>query len=163
MTGPGECGVSDPVRLEAILTRAGRRIALHAPAVLDCETAETVALWIREDVGPAFPAAGPQLAGLNVAAAYECRGRNRVATAKLSEHSFGKALDISAFTLTDGSTMGLTDPAANRDLREALRALACARFTTVLGPGSDGYHEQHIHLDVIVRRSGYRLCQWDVR
>ena len=44
-----------------------------------------------------------------------------------------------------------------------LRDSACHRFTTVLGPGSDGYHEAHIHLDLIERRQGYRMCQWDVR
>jgi len=33
---------------------------------------------------------------------------------------------------------------------------------TVLGPGSDGYHEEHIHLDLAERHNGYRICQWDV-
>ena len=44
-----------------------------------------------------------------------------------------------------------------------LRESACHRFTTVLGPGSDGHHEGHIHLDVAERRHGYRICEWDVR
>ena len=38
----------------------------------------------------------------------------------------------------------------------------CARFSTVLGPGSDGYHEDHIHLDLMERRNNYKICQWDV-
>ena len=42
-------------------------------------------------------------------------------------------------------------------------AAACDRFTTVLGPGSDSYHETHIHLDLAQRYRGYRMCQWDVR
>jgi hypothetical protein len=33
----------------------------------------------------------------------------------------------------------------------------------VLGPGSDGYHEEHIHLDLAERRNGYKLCQWELR
>jgi hypothetical protein len=33
----------------------------------------------------------------------------------------------------------------------------------VLGPGSDGYHEDHVHVDLAERRGGYRMCQWDVR
>ncbi|HME28328.1 MAG TPA: extensin family protein, partial [Pseudolabrys sp.] len=37
------------------------------------------------------------------------------------------------------------------------------RFTTVLGPGSDSQHDSHIHLDLIERRQGFRMCQWDVR
>jgi hypothetical protein len=33
----------------------------------------------------------------------------------------------------------------------------------VLGPGSDGFHEEHIHVDLAERRSGNRLCHWEVR
>jgi len=33
----------------------------------------------------------------------------------------------------------------------------------VLGPASDGFHENHVHVDLAERRSGYRLCQWAVR
>jgi hypothetical protein len=33
----------------------------------------------------------------------------------------------------------------------------------VLGPGSDGYHEDHVHVDLAERRGGYRVCEWDVR
>jgi hypothetical protein len=38
----------------------------------------------------------------------------------------------------------------------------CARFSTVLGPGSDWYHEDHIHLDLMERHNNYKICQWDV-
>jgi hypothetical protein len=44
-----------------------------------------------------------------------------------------------------------------------LRKSVCARFTTVLGPGSDGYHEDHVHVDLAERRGGYRICEWDIR
>ena len=32
----------------------------------------------------------------------------------------------------------------------------------MLGPDSDWYHEDHIHLDLAERRNNYRICQWDV-
>jgi hypothetical protein len=38
----------------------------------------------------------------------------------------------------------------------------CTHFSTVLGPDSDWYHEDHIHLDLMERRNNYRICQWDV-
>jgi len=44
-----------------------------------------------------------------------------------------------------------------------MKSSACARFSTVLGPGSDGNHEEHIHLDLAARRNNYKLCEWDVR
>jgi hypothetical protein len=59
--------------------------------------------------------------------------------------------------------VGLTDLHAAKNFREGLRQATCARFSTVLGPGSDGQHENHIHVDMIERRNGYRICQWDVR
>jgi outer membrane biosynthesis protein TonB len=66
-------------------------------------------------------------------------------------------------TFASGRFAMWTDIKVNKPLRESLRKSACARFTTVLGPGSDGYHEEHIHLDLAERHNNYRICQWDVR
>ena len=49
-----------------------------------------------------------------------------------------------------------------RGLREQVLGTVCARFATVLGPGSDWYHEDHIHLDLAPRRGGFKICQWNV-
>ncbi len=94
---------------------------------------------------------------------FECRGQNRVPGARLSEHGRANALDIRAFRLKNGQTVQPTDVAVSRNFRLAMKNSVCARFTTVLGPGSDGYHEDHIHVDLAERRSGYRICQWDIR
>ena len=96
-------------------------------------------------------------------ASFDCRGRNRIVGAKLSEHGKGNALDIHLLKLADGKVVGLTDPQIPRDFREGLRQSICARFMTVLGPGSDGYHEDHVHVDLAERRNDYRICEWDVR
>jgi hypothetical protein len=160
--GPGACQAEDVVQLTTIRTAAGGRIALTPPAVLRCEMAEAVALWVRERAEPLLRPFGP-LAGIAVAASFSCRGRNNVAGAKMSEHGLANAIDLRGFTLASGASIVLTDAAADKTLRERLRDSACSAFTTVLGPGSDGYHEEHIHLDRIERRSGYRMCQWAVR
>ncbi len=47
-------------------------------------------------------------------------------------------------------------------MRESVLHSVCARFVTVLGPGSDWYHEDHIHLDLMEQHNKYRICQWDV-
>ena len=65
--------------------------------------------------------------------------------------------------LANGRLVEWTDPAVAREARESLRRSACGRFMTVLGPGSDGYHESHIHVDLAERRGNYRMCQWEVR
>jgi hypothetical protein len=63
-----------------------------------------------------------------------------------------------------GKTVDPTDPHVSQEFREGWKRSVCARFSTVLGPGSDGYHENHIHVDLLDRRPGYRgMCRWDVR
>jgi hypothetical protein len=69
---------------------------------------------------------------------------------------------VRAFKFADGSLISLTDRTVPRGLRESVLHSACTRFSTVLGPGSDWYHEDHIHLDLMERRNNYRICQWDV-
>ena len=139
------------------------KVAIAPPATLRCAMAEAVALWLREDVAPAALKLGAPLRGLDNFNSYECRSRNRVHGATLSEHGRANALDVRALRLANGEVIGLTDVNVAKDWREALRASTCARFSTVLGPGSDGNHEEHIHVDLAERRGGYKMCEWDVR
>ncbi len=65
--------------------------------------------------------------------------------------------------LQDGRIIRLTEPdGATRALREAVQQSACRRFRTVLGPGSDSAHKDHIHLDMRQRNRDHRICQWTV-
>jgi hypothetical protein len=157
------CGIADPVRLSAVMSKDKVRIAVTPPATLRCTMAEALAHWVRDDVAPVAATLGAPLGGVANFDSYECRGRNRVVGAMLSEHGKGNAIDIRALTLANGKSYELTDIHIDKDARERLKASACARFTTVLGPASDGFHENHVHVDLAERRSGYRLCQWAVR
>lgn len=163
LVGPGECNVEDVVRLEAVWLADKTRVAVTPPAILRCSFAEAIVYWVREDLAPAVRSLGGALTGIDNYSAYDCRGRNRIAGAKLSEHGKANALDIRSLKLTNGKVVELTDPHVAKDFRERLRKNACARFTTVLGPGSDGYHENHVHVDLAERSGGHRMCQWDVR
>lgn len=163
VSGANGCGIDDPVRLSAVMSKDKARIAITPPATLRCPMAEALAHWIREDVAPAAAALGAPLGSVANFDSYECRGRNRVFGAKISEHGKGNAIDIRSITLANGKTYELTDIAVAKHMRERLKTSACARFTTVLGPASDGFHENHVHVDLAERRSGYRICQWAVR
>src|SRR5262249_11520958 len=163
LTGPGECGVDDVVRLASLGLPDKRRGGVTPPATVRCTFAEVIVQWLREDVRAAVRSLKATLKSIDNFDSYECRGRNRVAGAKLSEHGRANALDIRSLVLGNGTRLELTDPQVSRDFRESLRKSACARFSTVLGPGSDGYHENHVHVDLAERRGGYRMCQWDVR
>jgi hypothetical protein len=163
ITGPGGCGGGDLVRLEAVVLPDNKgRVAVKPAAVLRCTMASAIADWIRSDMAPLAEAQGTRLSDLDNFDSYDCRGRNRVVGATLSEHGRANALDVRALKLASGASIALTDRTVAREVRETVLHSVCRRFTTVLGPGSDGYHEDHIHLDLAERRSGYRICQWDV-
>jgi hypothetical protein len=161
--GPGECGAPDLVRLETIVLADASRIAVSPPATLRCTMAEAVVDFVRAEAAMLAQDLGAPLRALSNYDSYDCRGRNRVVGARTSEHGKGNALDVRGLTLANGRFVELTDPRVARSFREKFRADMCARFTTVLGPGSDGYHEDHIHMDLAERRSGWRSCHWEVR
>jgi hypothetical protein len=163
LTGPGECGAPDVVRLDAVVMPDRARVALLPPPTLRCTMAAAIADWVREEIGPAAAGLGAPLRSIENYDSYDCRGMNRVTGAKLSEHGKANALDIRSLKLADGKVVRLTDLAVARVFRERLRASACARFKTVLGPGSDGFHEEHVHVDLAERHGDYRICQWDIR
>ena len=163
ITGPGECEAPDVVRLEAVILLDRSRVAVTPPAVLSCAMTEAIAGWVREAAAPLALDLGSSLKAVENLTAFDCRGRNGIAGAKLSEHGKANALDIRSLRLANGKVVELTDPHVPNGFREDLRKSACARFTTLLGPGSDGFHEGHIHVDLLERRRGYRICEWDVR
>lgn len=161
LIGPGACGGEDMVRLDAVNVGA-KRVELKPAPYLRCPMAEQLVTWVRDEAVPRAAALGAPLQVVDTFDDFDCRGRNRQVNGRLSEHGKGNAVDIRSFTLADGRVFTLTDLMAPKEVREQLRQSACGRFSTVLGPGSDGHHEQHIHLDYIERRNGYRVCQWAI-
>jgi hypothetical protein len=162
INGPGSCGGEDLVRLEAVVLPDRKQVAVRPAAILRCGMAAAIADWVRTDMAPFAQGLDTTLSELDNFDSFECRGRNRVSGAKMSEHGRANALDIRALKFANGQSLSLTDRGVAREQREAVLHSVCARFTTVLGPGSDWYHEDHIHLDLAERRSGYRICQWNV-
>ncbi|ESW61237.1 MAG: extensin family protein [Rhodobacter sp. CACIA14H1] len=132
------CGIPEPVRVTSV-----DGIRLTTAATIDCTTARALKTWINEGMRPAF--GRPEVVELRIAASYICRPRNNVRGAKISEHGRGKAIDISGFILSNGRELSVSGD-YNRMMRRAQKA-ACGIFGTTLGPGSDGYHEDHLHFD----------------
>lgn len=150
--GPGACGIPDAVRIRQV---AG--LNLSTPARMDCATARALDDWVREGVLPRVGAKGGGAVGLRVAAGYACRGRNNQAGARISEHGRGRAIDIAAIRLADGSELSVLRDWGRGERGRILRALhraACGPFGTVLGPESDRYHRDHFHFDTARYRSG---------
>jgi hypothetical protein len=160
--GPGACGGPDMVHLEAVMLPDGTRVPLKPGGIMRCTMASAVADWIRTDMVPLASSLGTRVSEIDNFDSFDCRGRNRVVGAKMSEHGRANALDIRAIKLASGQSVALTERGTPRELREKVLLSVCTRFSTVLGPGSDGYHEDHIHLDLAERRGNYKICQWNV-
>jgi hypothetical protein len=83
--------------------------------------------------------------------------------AHISEHAFGNALDMAAFTLADGRKITVKDgwhgPAEEQGFLHDVQGAACKVFTTVLAPGSNAYHYDHMHVDLMRRSSGRSICE----
>src|SRR5712664_1041726 len=137
-------------------------VSVKPAAILRCAMASAIADWIRTDMAPLAANLGSVISDLDNFDSFDCRGRNGVTGAKLSEHGRANALDVRGLKLANGQSISLTDRTVSRELRESVLHSVCARFSTVLGPGSDGYHEEHIHLDLMERHNNYKICQWNV-
>lgn len=138
------CGVEEPVRVTAI-----DGIRLNSPATVNCGTAVALKSWIDSSLRPSF--AGRDIVELRIAASYICRPRNNVKGNKISEHGRGNAVDVAGVVLSDGTVLTVAENYSK--LRRAYKG-ACGIFGTTLGPGSDGYHEDHMHFDTVSYRNG---------
>lgn len=161
----GGCGIAAPLRLDAVMLADGNKVILSPPVVIRASLAAAVADWVREDLAPAVPK-GDRLASIEGTGGYACRSRDSIAGAKLSEHAIGDALDIHALRTRDNKLFAIVPSTDDSDDVRSFRALmkesACRRFSTVLGPGADLYHQGHLHIDLEVRRHRTHLCQWIV-
>jgi hypothetical protein len=160
------CGIAAPIEVSSI---AG--VTLKPAAVINCTAAKAMSDWITRSVQPAARRRlKTSVREIHVAASYVCRRRNNATSGKLSEHAKGNAIDMSGFSFAkldsvavgggwgEGllASIGLSKSGSFLD---DIREGACIYFSTVLGPGSDRYHGDHFHVDVIARRGGYRICK----
>jgi hypothetical protein len=139
-------------------------VAVKPAATLACPIVSVLDHWLTETVQPAAQRwFGQRVVEIKQISAYSCRGMNGNPSAHISEHAFGNALDIAAFTLADGRHVSVKDgwhglPEEQGFLRD-VEAGACQQFTTVLAPGSNVYHYDHIHVDLMRRATRRLICQ----
>jgi hypothetical protein len=145
------------------LTGSVRPVEITPNATLACPIVSALDQWIAQAVQPAAMRwFGQPVAEIKQISAYSCRGMNGQPGARISEHAFGNALDISAFTLADGRQVVVRTawngaPEEQGFLRD-IQGAACQQFTTVLAPGSNRFHYDHIHVDLMRRPGGHQIC-----
>lgn len=139
-------------------------IQFSEPAILNCGMADPLYTWLEDVVQPtAQRSFGESVVSVDVAASYACRPRNNQRGAKMSEHGFGNAIDIAAFTLESGRKVtveqGWWGSSDERRFLHTVHDRACGEFHTVLGPDSGRAHRDHLHLDLQNRESGSSYCR----
>lgn len=156
-----DCGIAQPLNIAEI--QPG--ISIAGDAIMRCDTARSLALWVRNDATASvrhLPGA-PRITEILPGSTYQCRARVGGSSDKLSEHALGNAFDVSGLRLSDGSELTIAPRNDSGEIAEAvekaLRYTACLQFSTVLGPGSNAAHDDHLHFDIAARRGGWRLCE----
>jgi hypothetical protein len=163
---PGGCGTAQPIAVSAV---AG--VTIDPPATLNCPMAAALHDWMTEVVQPAARKhAGRKVTGIVNASSYACRRRNNGRSGKMSEHAFANALDIANFRFGEGKVASVKGDwsgfaqvlglSGRGNFLRAARKGACDHFNTILGPGSDANHKDHLHLDLMRLRPGrFKMCR----
>jgi hypothetical protein len=146
------------------VTGSATPVEVKPAATLACPIVSALEQWIVSAVQPAAHKwFGQPVVEIKQISAYSCRGMNGQVGARISEHAFGNALDIAAFVLADGKRITIKSSwhgsAEEQGFLRDVQAAACDQFTTVLAPGSNRFHYDHIHVDLMRRASGRRICQ----
>jgi hypothetical protein len=123
----GQCGSAAIVQLKRV--GATSPVEISPPATLNCRMVVKLHEWVEKSLQPAaretFNAPVRRLVN---ASGYTCRNRygSRAATAKISEHAFANALDVSAIVLADGRAIDVLGNwgKTERDLRAIAEAKA---------------------------------------
>ncbi len=138
--------------------------SLKPAAKLACPIVSALDRWVSDGVQPAaLHWFNSPVVTIHQIGSYSCRDMVGAGSAHISEHAFGNALDISGFTLADGRSITVKDgwrgsPTEQGFLHD-VQLYACETFTTVLAPGYNPEHYNHIHVDLMRRRPGYRPCR----
>ncbi|MGA2943008.1 MAG: extensin family protein [Xanthobacteraceae bacterium] len=148
---------------DPVLTSAGP-VELKPAATLACPIVSALDQWLNNAVQPAAQRWFRQpVVEIKQISAYSCRGMNGDPNAHISEHAFGNALDVAEFTLADGHKVSVQygwhgTPEEQAFLHD-VQSAACEQFTTVLAPGANVYHYNHIHVDLMRHYNSRHICE----
>ena len=152
------CSTLGTVRL-ASLQGDDAAFALSNLGPVTCPLADTFAGWARFGVDRAAEQIlGSRLVRIETMGSYNCR--NVGGSSRRSAHATANAIDVSAFVLADGRRVSVlgnwnAGTAAERRFLGVIHGSACKRFGTVLGPGYNAAHRDHLHLEL----SGKAYCR----
>jgi hypothetical protein len=156
-----DCGYSDGMRLDAA---TGEAAFSPAGVTARCSVAAALLIWERQILQPAAERHfGQPVARIDNAGSFSCRRVNGRSEGRFSEHATANAIDITGFSLADGTRISVVEdwPGTGtralflRDARDG----ACQLFATVLSSDYNAAHGDHLHFDQAARgKSGFGVC-----
>lgn len=165
--GADDCGYVNAFTVSQV---GGASVGLSP---LTCPATAALSLWTEFVVQPeAERLFGSRVVSMSDMGTYACRDkiggayRNRLnqilrqidPSLARSQHANANAVDISGFTLADGTTITVLhdwkDKGAKGDFLRRVHNGACNYFRVTLGPEYNKQHENHFHLD----RGPGRVC-----
>lgn len=154
------CSTIGTVQMTA-LAGDRNRFDIHNIGPVTCDVGSAFAGWVRFGIDRAArQMLGSPIRSVETFGSYSCR--NVAGTSRRSAHASASAIDISGFVLEDGRRITVTDDwhggsAAEREFLRVVAASACKRFSTVLGPGYNAAHRDHLHVEGVA--SGNSFCR----
>ena len=170
-TGDSVCGADYPLKVKGVEVETTGSLQAYAPggapasgselvtgispeATLVCPMVVALDRFVAEVVQPAaLSRFGQAVVEVKTFGSYSCRPMNNQRGAALSEHGFANAIDVAGFRLADGRYVSVkaewkSGPEDSQAFLREVHQGACSLFTTVLGPGADMFHYDHIHMDL---------------
>ena len=159
------CAVEGAIELDAVASPFGK-VTFPGKPTLGCVFARQFTSFVRNAAAPlTFAYLRAKLTAIDTGAGLVCRTRYNAPGEKISEHAKGDAIDVTAFRLENGKALTVKDASASGEIDgvwiKTIRATGCGYFTTILGPGSNEAHKDHLHFDYEMRGGNYnyRICE----
>ena len=126
----------------------------------NCALTVALAIWEEHVLKPAAQdLLNTGIAKISHYGIYSCRRVNNSSSGRPSQHASANAIDISGFTMADGSTVSIVrdwgKDTPKADFLKSVHRKSCSVFKGVLGPNYNAAHRDHFHLDL----GPYNICR----
>ena len=152
------CSIIGSVQLASLLSEQSNMAVTNLGPVT-CEVSQAFTGWAHYGVDRAArQILGSPVTSIETMGSFSCR--NVAGSERRSAHASAAAIDVSGFVLADGRRITVKagwngGTSKEREFLRTVEQSACKRFDTVLGPEYNSAHQDHIHVEGVIRAKSY--------